>query len=192
MKFVVLIGSATPPGRTQAMAAACADALRARDPATDVSVIDLANVACEPADGRPLEGYDGTIQAAVRALAEAQGVVIASPVYRATYAGVLKNFLDIVPVEALRDTPVGLIVLGASPHHYLGVDNALRLVLAWYGALALPTSVYLTGGDFDERRFPTDKAKAELDGLAATLLALCGGLAGKRFEPTPLAARYTG
>jgi FMN reductase len=172
------------------MAQSLAASVKARASGAAVTVIDLADVACQPADGRPVDAYDPSIGAAVRALGDARGVVIASPVYRATYAGVLKNFLDIVPIEALRDKPVGLTVLGASLHHYLGVDAALRGVLAWYGALALPTSVYLSGADFDERKLPNDKAKAELDELAGALVACAEKLAGTTLGPVPLAARY--
>lgn len=171
------------------MAEAFAEAVRAHASGADVTVIDLANVACEPADGRPVEKYHATIGAAVGAVSEAQAVVFASPVYRATYAGVLKNFLDIVPIEALRDKPIGLTVLGASLHHYLGVDNALRAVMSWYGALMLPTSVYLAGNDFDERKLPNEKARAELDGLAAAVVAMVEKVGGTTLGPVPLAAK---
>lgn len=190
MNVVVLIGSATPPGRTQAMAAALADAIRVYAPDAQVATIDLHDVAFEAADGRPLEQHDKSIGDAVRTIGEADVVAIASPVYRATYAGVLKNFLDIVPVEGLRDKPVGLAVLGASPHHYLGVDYALRAVLAWYGAVAAPTSAYLVGGDFDEKKLPNERGREQLDGLACTLVALATGLGGRRLGPEPLAARH--
>jgi len=163
--------------------------LRARATGVDVTVIDLANVACEAADGRPLEQHHATIGEAVRTVIAADAVVFASPVYRATYAGVLKNFLDILPIEALRDKPVGLAVLGATQHHYLGVDNALRAVLAWFGALALPTSVYLAGGDFDERKLPNEKARAELDALAASVVTVTAKLGGTALGPVPLAAK---
>jgi FMN reductase len=188
---VVVIGSATPPGRTQAMAAALADAIGAHAPGANVRTIDLANVAFVAADGRAIEHYDATIADAVQALIGADIVAIASPVYRATYAGVLKNFLDILPIEGLRDKPVGIAVLGASPHHYLGVDGALRAVLAWYGALAAPTSAYLVGSDFDERKLPNEKGLEQLDGLAGTLVALASGLGGRQLGPVPLAAKYS-
>jgi FMN reductase len=189
VKFAIVIGSVTPPGRTQAMAEALATSLRARATGADVKVIDLANVACEAADGRPIAQHHPSIGAAVATVTAADAVVFASPVYRATYAGVLKNFLDILPIEALRDKPVGLTVLGATHHHYLGVDNALRAVFAWFGALALPTSVYLAGGDFDEKKLPNEKARAELDGLAASVVTLAEKLGGTAFGPVPLAAK---
>jgi FMN reductase len=187
VNVVVLVGSATPPGRTQTMAATLAEALRGH-PGVDAELIDLANVAFEPADGRPLEKYDRTIVSAIGKITAAQGLVIASPVYRATYSGVLKNFLDMVPFEALRDKPLGLAVLAASQHHYLGVDSAVRSIVAWYGALAAPTSVYLTGSDFDEQKQVTPRARGELEALAATMVSLAAILEGTTFGPTPIAA----
>ena len=41
--------------------------------------------------------------------------------------------------------------MGATQHHFLGVDWHLRDVLAWFGALVVPTSVYLVSADFVER-----------------------------------------
>lgn len=187
MNIVVLVGSATPPGRTQTMAGALADALRGHAGVT-ADLIDLVDVAFEAADGRPVEKHHRTIADAVGKIAQAQGLVIASPVYRATYTGVLKNFLDIVPFEALRDKPVGLAVLAASQHHYLGVDAALRSIVAWYGALAAPTSVYLTSSDFDEQKQLTARARGELGALAATMATLATKLGGATFGPTPIAA----
>ena len=72
----------------------------------------------------------------------------AAPVYRASYPGVLKNLLDQTPPEGLQNKPVGIVAMGGSPHHFLGVDWQLREVLTWFGALVAPTSVYLTGNDF--------------------------------------------
>lgn len=101
----------------------------------------------------------------------------------------LKNLLDLLPVPALRDKPVGLVVVGGSLHHYLAVDSHLRLVLAWIGALAAPTSVYLTGQDFGEDRTPLDAATAELAELHRTVLVLAERLRGEHLGPEPLAAK---
>jgi len=62
--------------------------------------------------------------------------------------GALKKLLDCLPVEVLHGKPVGILVMGATPHQYLGVDWQLRAVLQWFGALKVPVSVYLTSADF--------------------------------------------
>ena len=86
------------------------------------------------------EELDPRNAGAVAAIDASAGVVFGSPVYRASIPGVLKNLIDHLSVESLRDKPVALIVVGARPHHYLGVDRHMRDILAWFGALALPTS----------------------------------------------------
>ena len=188
VKIALIVGSATPPGRTHAIATALESALRSVRHDARVETIDLARVAFEACDGRPLAAYDESVRQAVDIVASARCVVFVTPVYRATYPGVLKNFLDIVPLEALRDTVAGLAVIGGSAHHYLGVDLALRAVLTWFGALSAPTGVYFTGADFDERKQPLEAAKRELKALAETVVALAER-EGPSFGPAPLAAR---
>jgi FMN reductase len=193
VSIVFLIGSATPPGRTHAIADQLVAALRSHGTPAALELLDLALLRFDPCDGRPLDGYDVTVRDAVAKVSGAGGVLIASPVYRATYTGVLKNFLDILPVDPLRDKPVGVgvgvAVVGGSLHHYLGVDLGLRAMLAWFDALALPTSVYLTGANFDEAKQPTSNARAQLAALAESVVALMGPRFGRRLGPAPLAAR---
>jgi FMN reductase len=189
VSIVILVGSATAPGRTQAIAAHLSEALRSLDTSLQLDVLDLAQVSYEPCDGRPLEAYSESVRDAAAKIGAAAAVLITSPVYRATYTGVLKNFLDIVPLDALRDKPVGIAVVGGSLHHYLGVDTGLRSVLAWFGALALPTSVYLTGSDFDDAKRPTDAARQQLNALGKSLVGLTTDISRRRFGPEPLAAR---
>jgi hypothetical protein len=103
---------------------------------------------------------------------------------------VLKNLLDIAPVEALQNKPVGIVAMGGSPHHYLGVDWRLREVLTWFGALVAPTAVYLTGADFRDGRLASDTARADLAALTDTLTLLMRRLDPAALGPRPLAAIY--
>ena len=68
-------------------------------------------------------------------MGQADAVILASPVYRGSFTGALKNLLDHLPIEALTGKPVGIVAMGATNHHYLGVDWHLRDVLAWFGAI---------------------------------------------------------
>ena len=124
-------------------------------------------------------------------IAAAEAVLIGAPVYRASYPGVLKNLLDTTPVEALQAKPVGIVAMGGSPHHYLGVDWQLREVLTWFGALVAPTSVYITGGDFKDGS-SRPKARARRSGGAGRRPDDTGKARDKASPgPIPLAARYT-
>ena len=75
-----------------------------------------------------------TIAEAIAAVAGADAVIVATPVYQAAYSGLLKVFLDLLPQFAFRGKAVLPIVTGGSPAHVLAVDYALRPVLANLGA----------------------------------------------------------
>ena len=59
--------------------------------------------------------------------------------------------------------------MGATNHHYLGVDWHLRDVLTWFGAIVVPTSVYLSSSDFVDGNL-SDEAKRDLSSLVEALL----------------------
>ena len=77
---------------------------------------------------------DPAIAAAVELLAEANAVVVTTPVYKAAYAGLLKVFLDLLPQYALRGKTVLPLATGGTPAHVLVIDYALRPVLTSLGA----------------------------------------------------------
>jgi len=189
--MLVIVGAATPPGRLAAAMDAAAE--MARNAAGDlaVGILNLAETPIEICDGRPLNGYNEATRRAVARIAAAGTVLIGAPVYRASFPGVLKNLLDIVPVEALQAKPIGLVAMGGSPHHYLAVDTQLRQVLAWFGALLAPTSVYVTGGDFRDGRLISEPALKDLAALVDTLIVLLRRLDPASLGPVPLAAKFT-
>lgn len=66
--------------------------------------------------------------------ARADGVVIATPVYKAAYSGVLKALLDLLPQHALSGKTVLPLATGGTVAHVLAIDYALRPVLTSMGA----------------------------------------------------------
>lgn len=189
-RLLMLIGAATPPGRLAAAIAEAANAARTRSPEIAVDLLSLAEARIEICDGRPLNAYGEATRQAVALIAGAAAVLIGAPVYRASFPGVLKNLLDIAPVEALQGKPVGIVAMGGSLHHYLAADSQLRQVLAWFGALAAPTAVYLTGGDFTGGRLTSEAARKDLSTLVDTLIMLLRRVDPAALGPAPLAARF--
>jgi FMN reductase len=184
MRLVAILGSATPPGRLHR---AVSDALARAPAGVEVELIDLGQQRLAAADGRPLDALDDDTPATVGAIAGADAVLCATPVYRGSMTGTLKNLLDHVPVDALRDKPVAIVAMGASDHHYLGAERHLRDVLAFFGALVLPTASYLSSRDFEDG-VPGARAAAELDALIAATIALAGASVGP-LGPEPLSMR---
>ena len=116
-------------------------------------------------------------------------VVFASPVYRASITGAVKNLLDLLPVAALRDKPVEIVAMGASSHHYLAVDWHLRGILAWFGAFVLPTSVYLSGSDYIDGELAAPEARSAVEALGRSMVDVVHATSGLALGPEPLAAR---
>lgn len=190
VRLLMIVGAATPPGRLAAAIATAAEIGR-NSPNVAVDVLNLAETPIEICDGRPLDRDNEATQHAVALIEAANAVLIAAPVYRASYPGVLKNLLDVAPVQALQNKPVGILAMGGSPHHFLGVDWQLRQVLGWFGALVAPTSVYITGNDFRDGQLASENARQDIAALTDTLIILARRLDPASIGPPPLAAKFT-
>ncbi|MBX5436717.1 MAG: NADPH-dependent FMN reductase [Alicyclobacillaceae bacterium] len=77
-------------------------------------------------------------------LAESDVVVVASPVYKASYTGLLKAYLDLLPQHILAGKVVLPVAMGGSLAHMLTIDYALRPVLSALGAEHVLRGVYVT------------------------------------------------
>lgn len=82
-------------------------------------------------------------------VARADWVLVATPIYKAAYSGVLKLFLDLLPPDALRGKRVLPLATGGSLAHLLAVDYALRPVLGALGARDILDTVFATDAQFE-------------------------------------------
>lgn len=186
-ELVAILGSVTPPGRLRRAVDEAVGRLHGR-PGIDARVIDLAELTLAFADGRPADAFADDTAATVEAIAAADAVVLATPVYRGSFTGSLKNLLDQTPTEALLGKPTAIVSMGATYHHFLGADRHLRDVLAFFGALVAPTSVYLTSADFVDGSASHDVG-TELDLLLDNVLGTVSALHLVAKGPLPLGAR---
>ena len=85
---------------------------------------------------------DPAVIGSIARLERADGLVVATPVYKAAYSGVIKVFLDLLPQDALRHKTVLPIATGGSPNHMLALDYALRPVLQSLAARHILPGVY--------------------------------------------------
>src|SRR5271154_717546 len=188
-RLLAIVGSVTPPGRLLNATRWLLDSASASRKDLEVELINLADKKIAFAAGRPPEQYNDDTAAIIESVRAADGLIVASPVYRGSFTGALKNLLDHLPLESLATKPIGIVAMGATPHHFLGVDWHLRDVLAWFGAFVPPTSVYLTSADFVDGE-PSESARHDLHALAAALIKMRSLASGANdfLGPLPLAA----
>jgi FMN reductase len=102
------------------------------------SVVDLAGLDAEALLGRR---SDPAVDRLLASLSDASILVLVTPVYRATYSGLLKVVFDQLPQDALAGT--------AGAGHYLSLDTGLRSLVASLGGWSVPTVTYAVPSDFD-------------------------------------------
>ena len=69
------------------------------------------------------------LREALDQVARAGAVVLATPIYKAAYSGLLKTFLDLLPQDGLHGKWIWPLATGGSPAHTLALDHSLRPVL---------------------------------------------------------------
>lgn len=77
-------------------------------------------------------------------VSHADGLIVGTPVYKASFAGALKVLLDLLPERALAHKVVLPIATGGTHAHMLAVDYALKPVLAALKAQETLQGVFAT------------------------------------------------
>ena len=140
MSVLLIAGSPSERSRTTALLEAAGQRLECRGVRVErLRVRDLSPQALILADF----GHRSISQATGQ-VAQAQVIVVATPVYKAAYSGVLKVFLDLLPQDALAGKTVLPLATGGSAHHMLALDYALRPVLQSLGARHILSGIFAT------------------------------------------------
>lgn len=93
--------------------------------------------------GRP---DDAGLAEAIACIAAADGVIVATPIYKAAYSGLLKAFLDLLPQFGFAGKTILQLATGGSLAHVLALDYALRPVLQSMGARHIVQSTFVAAG----------------------------------------------
>jgi FMN reductase len=137
-------------------------------------LIDLIEL---PADGLLGRSQYAAVDDAVAASSAASVLILATPIYRATFNGTMKAFLDRFGSDTLSRTAVIWVGTAAAPGHFLALDTGGRAVVASLMGWTVPTVVYATGADFTDGRpsaAVVDVVRHALDEAAVLAEALRG------------------
>lgn len=104
----------------------------------------IAVRALDPAALLGADARSASIRAALERIASADLVIVATPIYKAAYSGLLKLFLDLLPQDGLRGKTVLPLATGGSLAHLLALDYALKPVLSALGARDILDGVFAT------------------------------------------------
>ncbi|MES2402204.1 MAG: NADPH-dependent FMN reductase [Pseudomonadota bacterium] len=138
---LLIAGSPSEPSRSVALL----DSVAVRLAGVPGVTLDRLNIRALPAAALLLADWrHPAIIEAIDRVARASVIVVATPVYKAAYSGLLKVFLDLLPQTALKGKTVLPLATGGSPNHMLALDYALRPVLQALSARHILPGVYAT------------------------------------------------
>jgi FMN reductase len=116
----------------------------------------------------------------VRAAERADGLIVVSPIFSASYSGLFKSFFDVLEHRSLTGKPVLIAATGGTARHSLALEHALRPLFSYLRAIVVPTAVYAATEDWGA---PSGSQAANLSGrierAAAELAALLAVLPAK-------------
>ncbi|MFD9001798.1 FMN reductase [Streptomyces sp. NPDC059582] len=177
MKLVVVSAGLSVPSSTRLLADRLAAAVDRQAPA-DVQVVELRDLAVEIAHNFT-NGFPGReLSAAFDAVTQADGLIVVTPVFSASYSGLFKSFFDVLGAhdnDALAGKPVLIAATGGTARHSLVLDHALRPLFAYLRAVVVPTGVYAASEDWGAEGLPE-----RIERAAGELAALTQGLSAAR------------
>jgi FMN reductase len=104
------------------------------------------------------------LQKAIDALAAADGIVAAAPVYKAGPSGLFTSFFQVLDNDLLIGKPVVLAATAGTQRHALVADEQMRPLFAYLRALPVPTSLFAAPEDWGDAALGAraDRAATEL------------------------------
>lgn len=166
LKLVAVSGAPNTPSKTEALLDAIVSQLQ-QHISLEVEYVKLSQIGhlLNGAARRDLLAPE--IQSALEQIEAADALLVASPVYRASYTGLFKHLFDYIDQFALVDKPVLLAATGGSERHALVIDHQLRPLFSFFQAQTLPIGVFAIDRDFENYQLVNSLLKERVQ-LAVT------------------------
>jgi FMN reductase len=128
------------------------------------SVIDLREIATDITTALTSQLISPRLQQAIDALRAADGVIAATPVYKAAASGLFTSFFHVLDNDLLIAKPVLLAATAGTARHALVADESMRPLFAFLRTLTAPTSLFAAPEDWSDPALATriDRAALEL------------------------------
>lgn len=152
-RIVVVSAGLSNPSSTALLAGRLASAARvafeaSEEGALQVDTVELRPLAHDLAN-QLLSGFAvGELARAQQLVADADALIVVTPVFSASYSGLFKTFFDVLEEGVLRDKPVLIAATAGTARHSLVLDHALRPLFSYLKAVVLPTGVFAASEDW--------------------------------------------
>ncbi|MFF8408770.1 FMN reductase [Streptomyces omiyaensis] len=152
MKLTVVSAGLSTPSSTRLLADRLAesarDELAARGHEASTGVVELRELAGDIANHLVTGFPPPRLSAAIDAVTAADGLIVVTPVFAASYSGLFKSFFDVIDPDALSGKPVLTAATGGTARHSLVLEHAVRPLFAHLRAVVVPTAVFAASEDW--------------------------------------------
>ena len=166
LKVVAVSGSLNHPSKTTVLVEEIVASLGRALP-IESHLITLTELGPSFAGALTRSELPAEAEAELQRIESADVLVVASPVYRASFTGLFKHLFDFVDQYALVDTPVLLAASGGSERHALIIEHQFRPLFAFFQALTLPVGIYAHDSDFTDYKLSNEQLRARIDKAVA-------------------------
>jgi FMN reductase len=173
LNVVGVSGSLQTPSKTTVLVQGILDAVTREVPA-DTHLVELEELGPQLAGALRRDQLPATAEKELRAIEAADLLVVASPVYRASFTGLFKHLFDFVGQYALIDKPVLLAATGGSDRHALMLEHQLRPLFGFFQAITLPIGVYASDADFTNYAISNPELQERIELAVARARPLLG------------------
>ncbi len=168
--IIAISAGLSDPSTTRLLADRFAESVRRKFGDATVDVVSLRELAHEITDATLTGFAPPRLQTVIDKVVTADGLIVVTPIFKASYPGVFKSFFDALEAEALTGKPVVLAATGGTARHSLAIDFAMRPLFAYMQALVVPTGVFASPYDWGSEGKSAlgeriDRATAELVSL---------------------------
>ncbi|KRW96239.1 NAD(P)H-dependent oxidoreductase [Paracoccus sp. MKU1] len=168
-RFAAFAGSWSRPSKTRTLVEEAASRAVGRFGGS-AHVFDIADLGPDfGALRQPAQG--GSHARHLDAFLAADALIVASPVYKGSYTGLFKHFIDLIEPAALAGKPVLLAATGGGDRHALVIEHQLRPVFGFFEAHTLATGLYVSAADFGNEGLTSEAALTRLDRAVAQFAA---------------------
>lgn len=101
---------------------------------------------------------------------QAQGIIIVSPVYKASYPGLLKAFIDLIPEKGLVNKVVLPVATGGTIAHLLSLEYAFKPLFSVLGSQEIINGVFIVDSDISSYKDQLTYADAAIEQRLKTAL----------------------
>jgi FMN reductase len=172
-RYLILSTSLRPNSRSHTLALEAAEHLKAQG--VEAEIVDLREHTLPLCDGGACYG-DPAVNEFKAKLIEADGYLIATPIYNFDGNSALKNAIELTGRDVWTSKVVGFLAAAGGRGSYMSLSGLTLSLMLDFRTFILPRFVYVTGEDFDEDGSMSEEVKERVGEITSELIRVTSAL----------------